>query len=243
VVVLEIAGKPDINDPPEIKSDDNIFIDYSDVRIASNRENVDVRYTLDGTPPLASSPKAIQPVRLTETTTVSARCFRAGKPVSGTAQSVFKKVSPQPSVIVKRPAGGIRFDYFEGTWDSLPDFSILQSAGEGVVPNFTLPPDHRPEYFGFEYSGFVSIPSDGVYTFSTSSDDGSRLYIGGLLVVDNDRLHGMTERQGVVALAGGMHPVRLLFFQKTGDIGLTVSYRSRNITKSFIPDNSLFHQE
>jgi hypothetical protein len=35
-------------------------------------------------------------------------------------------------------------------------------------------------------SGFIQVPGDGVYEFSTESDDGGRLYIHDELVVDND---------------------------------------------------------
>lgn len=38
--------------------------------------------------------------------------------------------------------------------------------------------------------GFLPIPSTDRWTFGTISDDGSKLWIGDRLVVDNDGLHG-----------------------------------------------------
>ncbi len=90
------------------------------------------------------------------------------------------------------------------------------------------------------YSGFVRVPVDGVYTFFTDSDDGSRLYIGDELVVDNDGLHGMLEKGGAIALGAGLHPIRVLFFNKTGGDGLKVSYSGPGVEKKPIPVEALY---
>jgi len=46
------------------------------------------------------------------------------------------------------------------------------------------------------FSGFIDVPADGQYTFYTSSDDGSKLYIDNQLVVNNDGEHSLRERSG-----------------------------------------------
>lgn len=241
VVVLEIGGKPDVSNPPEIAADFHIFVDEIEVAIASDRENVQVCFTLDNTIPQSDSPQADAPIRLTETTTVSARCFRDGKPVSGTAQATFTKVTPKPVMQIENPSPGIRYSYFEGNWDWLPDFDRLTPIKTGTLPNFNFSPRNQEEYFSFQYSGFIKIPKDGVYGFYTDSDDGSQLFIGDQLVVNNDGLHGMQEKSGVIALATGLHPIRVTFFEKTGGDGLKVSWKSAGIEKQVVPDEVLFH--
>ena len=84
------------------------------------------------------------------------------------------------------------------------------------------------------------MPTIGVYTFSTSSDDGSRLYIADSLVVDNDGLHGMQEAKGVIALSAGYHSIRVTFFEKTGGDGLKVYYSGAGNQRQEIPDSLLF---
>ena len=243
VVVLDIEGKPDVAKPPEIKADFNIFVDEIEVSITSDRENVQVRYTLDGSIPQHDSPLAAASLRLNETTTVSARCFRDGKAVSGSVQAKFTKVSPKSAIQIENPSPGIRFSYFEGDWNSLPDFNQLKPAKTGVLPNFNFSPRNQEEYFGFQYTGFITIPEDGVYGFYTDSDDGSQLFIGDQLVVDNDGLHSMHEEQGVIALAAGFHPIRVTFFEKTGGDGLKVYWKGTGIEKQVIPDNVLFYKK
>jgi alpha-L-fucosidase len=242
VVVLDVAGKPDVNDPPTIAAEFEIFTDALEVRVTSDRENVELRYTLDGTAPSTNSTLAKGPIRLTASAVVSARCFRDGKPVSDTVQARFTRVKPRPAVKVEGLAQGLRYAYFEGDWDRLPDFSTLKPVKEGVLPNFVFTPRNQPERFGFEYSGFIRVPEDGVYAFYTDSDDGSRLYVDDVLVVDNDGLHGMREERGEIALAAGLHPVRVIFFEKTGNEDLKVYYKGPKLEKQLIPDASLFHK-
>ena len=54
----------------------------------------------------------------------------------------------------------------------------------------------RPDGWGVVFSGYIDIPADGLYTFTVNSDDGSRLFIAGVQVVDNDGSHSATEVAG-----------------------------------------------
>lgn len=243
VVVLDITGKPDVNNPPEITAETGIFIDRLQVRIASEREDVEIRFTLDGTVPGAASPSATGPLQITKTTTVTARCFRDGKAVSGSTQGTFTRVTPVEPVKTKQALNqGVTYTCYQGEWDQLPDFTALAPVKKGKAGHFDLSPRSREDYFGFEYTGYIRIPRDGVYLFYTDSDDGSRLYIGEKLVVDNDGLHGLTEKQGVIALVKGLHPIRVTYFEKTGGNELKVSYKGPCIKKQQIPGSVLFSQ-
>jgi hypothetical protein len=237
---LDVIGKADINNPPIIDSGVNIFVETIAVSLKSDRENVEIRYTLDGSTPSMNSALVHGPVRLTESAVISARCFRGSKPVSNAATATFTKVTPRPAVKIDKIQSGIQYAYYEGDWDRLPDFKNLRTVKTGVLPNLNLSPRQESERYGFEYTGFIRAPETGVYSFFTNSDDGSRLYIGDSLVVDNDGLHGLQERRGLIALAAGLHPIRVTFFEKTGGDDLMVSYQSAKIEKQRIPDDILF---
>ncbi len=241
VVVLDIVGAPDINHPPEIVSEHNIFVDQIAVAIKTASAKSEVRYTRDGSAPSNTSPLAQGMITLKETTTLAARCFRAGKPVSETVRATFTKVAPRDAIKVDKPQSGIRYSYFEGEWNNLPDFKTLTVVKSGVLANFEFSPRNEVERFGFEYTGYMRVPETGVYAFFTESDDGSRLYIGEELIVDNDGLHGMVEKRGVIALAAGLHPIRVTFFEKTGGDGLRVSYQTAKNAKQAVPAAWLFH--
>jgi|GEM_PF-5733771 len=69
------------------------------------------------------------------------------------------------------------------------------------------------EWFAVEYEATVRTEQAGTYTFRLESDDGSRLFIDGALVVDNDGLHEMASAEGSVDLAAGEHAMRVQFYQ------------------------------
>jgi alpha-L-fucosidase len=243
VVVLDVDGKLDIASPPSIVSKFDIFIDALNVSIASDRDNVELRYTVDGTSPTASSKSVTGPITLTGTTTVMARCFRDGKPVSGPATAEFKKVKPSPATKVDGTVNGIQYSYFEGDWSVLPDFAKFKVVKSGTLTDFDLSPRTQPEYFGIEYTGYVQIPEDGVYSFFVASDDGSRLFVDNKLLIDNDGLHGMVEKQGVVALSAGLHPLTVQYFQKGGGRDIKVSLEGPKSLKQVIPASILFRKK
>jgi alpha-L-fucosidase len=243
VVVLDVEGKADISNPPEIKAEFDIFMDALDVTAASDRENVEVRYTVDGSVPSTSSPVAKGPIHLTGTAVVSARCFRDGRPVSGPAQAKFSKVNPRPAAGDLGLQPGLTYKYYEGDWDMVPDFSKIKPVNEGLVPVFGLSKKKAKERYGFEFTGVLRIPKDGVYALFLESDDGSRLYIGDDLVVDNDGLHGLQEKRGLVALAAGVHPVRVGYFNKTGSDGLAASIQGPGLPKTPVAEAMLSHRK
>ena len=242
IVILDIKGRPDVSHPPEIGAPHDIFIDSLEVFLSTDRENVDIRFTLDGRNPNSRDPRFQGPIRLTGTTTVAARCFREEKPVSGTVQRTFTKAAPRAAVPLESRESGLDYDHYEGDWESLPDFSSLIPKRAGRVENFGYETGDRPEKFGAVFSGFIQLPKEGVYSFFTESDDGSRLFIGPQLVVDNDGLHGLKEIEGVIALAAGFHPIRVEYFNRTGGHGLKVSCQGPGMDKAPVSGKILWRR-
>jgi alpha-L-fucosidase len=240
VVVLDVDGKLDITSPPAISAKFDIFIDALDVSFSSPRSNAEIRYTLDGSVPTPSSQNVTDPVTLRATTTVTARCFREGKPVSGPVSATFTKVKPAPAANVDGVVSGIQYSYYEGDWSALPDFTKLKALKSGTLSTFDLSPRSQPEYFGLEYNGYIRISEDGVYSFFVASDDGSRLLVDNKLLVDNDGLHSMVEKNGVVALSAGLHPLTVQYFQKSGGRDIKVLVEGPKSSKVEIPASMLF---
>jgi hexosaminidase len=64
-----------------------------------------------------------------------------------------------------------------------------------------------------------------MYEFALESDDGSTLSIGDRIVVDNDGLHGIEEKIGMIALRAGHHSITVRYFQGGGGAALGLRYR------------------
>ncbi|MCK4293995.1 MAG: lamin tail domain-containing protein, partial [Planctomycetes bacterium] len=137
-------------------------------------------------------------------------------------------------------SSGLNYEYFEGTWDYLPNFDALSPIRRGIVEDFDITPRDQSDYFGFRFTGSIEVPTNGTYTFYTTSDDGSQLFIGSTRVVNNDGLHGMREISGTIYLETGLHPITVTFFEHGGDEGLIVSYAGPGISKREIPGSVLW---
>lgn len=138
----------------------------------------------------------------------------------------------------ENPAGasnGLDYRYYEGSWSVLPAFATLTPKRSGTVATIDLSPRLVSDRFAFTFSGYLEAPVDGTYTLSTTSDDGSRLWIGDRLVVDNDGLHAARERSGTIGLKAGRHALLIGMFEATGGETLSVAWQGPGIAKQAIP--------
>ncbi|MCH5374461.1 MAG: PA14 domain-containing protein, partial [Planctomycetes bacterium] len=97
---------------------------------------------------------------------------------------------------------GIRVDFFYPSPNNVAIETLdkLTPKASGIVPEIVMnvPQKTQNDKFALRFTGYLQIPRSGEYAFYTASDDGSRLYIGDELVVNNDGLHGMKEKKGSV---------------------------------------------
>ena len=136
-------------------------------------------------------------------------------------------------------AAPLTYAYYEGSWSTLPDFSTLTPKKTGIINNFNIGVADQQDNFAFKFNGTLKVPADGAYTFYTASDDGSKLYIDGVQVVNNDGLHGTSEQSGVITLTQGYHNIIVTFFELGGDQVLNVSWQGPGFSKQAIPDAAL----
>lgn len=142
------------------------------------------------------------------------------------------------------PRGGVSYEYYELiNLAQLPDFDALTPTATGHSAGFDISVRQRNDDFAFRFSGVIEIPTTGDWTFYTSSDDGSQLFIDGSLVVDNDGLHGEEERSGTVTgLVAGFHAITVTMFERGGQEVLTASWAGPGIDKQLIPSVALFRE-
>jgi hypothetical protein len=106
----------------------------------------------------------------------------------------------------------------------LPDFLKLEPVGSiytsvlNVLPRnaFTIGypgVQDRYEWFAIDYNGKFWINEPGNYEFRLISDDGSKLYIDGRAKIDNDGLHLPVGITATAKLTGGIHTIRVSYFQ------------------------------
>ncbi|MBM4022384.1 MAG: hypothetical protein FJ284_09120 [Planctomycetes bacterium] len=123
------------------------------------------------------------------------------------------------------------------------NFAIVVDHIRAMFPRMMAAEDRfapPADNFAVRFTGYVRMPADGLYTSSTSSDDGSRLSIGDRRVVDNDDLHGVRESSGIARLKAGLYLITVEFFQGGGEQGLDVSIEGPNLAKRPLMPDFLF---
>jgi hypothetical protein len=169
----------------------------------------------------------------------------ASATVTMPAQDVMVEASYVP--VGLRPAEnpenvlpGIDFAYYEGDWDYLPDYAELEPVATGTTYNFEMSERQQNDYFSFLYTGYLDVPVSGEYRLYTRSDDGSQLFIGDTLVVDNNGLHGARTRYGDIGLKAGKHAITVAFFERTSSQTLEVWWEGPDGQEVPIPDDALY---
>jgi alpha-L-fucosidase len=223
VVRLELDGPPIVFAAPRILTRSPRFLESAQVEIVPPSPQVQVRYTYDGSEVEAASARVKGPITIKGTCTLRARSFFEGKPVGKESTLRLEQVTPRPAQTIAGAGQGLLRERFEGDFDRLPDFTALTSTASEPAARVELPEGPREERVAFVWSGLVRASQRDVYTFALTSDDGSRLFIDGEVVVDNDGLHGAEERRGDIALAAGWHAIRVEWFNKSGGAELVLA--------------------
>ena len=240
VVVLEIEGKTNVVNKPEIKSDASIFIDKARFTINSTTSNAVLRYTIDGTEPTALSPQANGTICVDKSDfVVKAQVFVNNKAVSQVAERHFVKSESMQALNTMKP--GLSYKYYEGVWNNLPDFSKLTPIKSGTVDRINLEIRQREHNYGLLFDGWINVPETNVYTFYLASDDGSRLLIDYQTVIDYDGVHGAEEKTKELPLAAGWHKITLQYFQQEIGQGLKLEWQPQGKPRSEIEKSLLLH--
>ncbi len=235
--VVKIAGYGSFAKKPAIK------VDYKTpmqplVSLLGSGTDI-IYYTTDGSTPTAQSAVYAKPFLIDKTATVQAVSVPAtGLPGSVAAQKVtrYEWMKAKP---VTSPAAGLSYKYYEPAGavnlQSIENTPVAK-AGTSAIITHTL--KQRKEKFAFVFEGYIKIAKDGFNTFSISSDDGSKLFIDGVEIADNDSHQG---GPGKAALKKGYHKITLQYYDSGGDNSLKVFIEPEGGSKMELPAAMLFH--
>lgn len=194
-----------------------------------------VRYTMDGTEPNKNSLLYTAPFRVNQTTIIRAKSFDATGNESISVKAYYR-------VLTSKQLHPLTYKYYElPELEFLPDFDKLPVAKTGTTNEpgiYELP--HRGVNFGVVIEGYIKVDKPGNYTFSTLSDDGSKMYVNGREVVNNDGNHGAKQKAGDIELTAGYHAIKVVYYNGGGGRTLNVFYKGPEIIKQYIPADVLY---
>lgn len=161
-----------------------------------------------------------------------------------------------PTNGVSRAHQGLLFEYWElpinpgetpaisAPLSALPDFAnglvITHPVLGKLVNDFDLSARLRDTNFFARFTGYLDVPTNGAYTFYLNSRHGSRLWIDGALVVNNDGAHAVREVSATTNLTAGLHRIQAGYFHNTGTLTFQVKWAGPGWVKQAIPESALF---
>jgi hypothetical protein len=77
-------------------------------------------------------------------------------------------------------------------------------------------PGFPTDHFSARWTGCLRVPKDRKATFSLASDDGSRLFVDGQMLINNWKTTPMTWTQGTISLTPGLHVIRVEYQELVG---------------------------
>jgi len=94
--------------------------------------------------------------------------------------------------------------------------------------------------FSARWTGKVTPKTSETYTFYTTSDDGVRLWVNGVQIINNWTDHGPTENSGTIALTAGVPvDIKLEYYENSLGAVIHLSWSSPSVAKQVVPQSAL----
>ena len=233
---VSVVVPPETVTTPAFSPAPGAYSSGQSVTIACNTSGATIRYTTDGSTPTASSPVYSGAISVSTTTTIQAIATAPGMTNSLVVSGTY--------TIAAGPVGtgtGLTGSYFPSvdfTGASITRVDAMVNFDWGVgSPIAGIPVDN----FCVCWTGQVQAVFSEIYTFTTLSDDGVRLWINGQLLVDNWTDHAPIGNSGTITLvAGQKYDVKMEYYEKSGGAVAKLSWASSSTAKQIIPMSQFF---
>lgn len=215
------------------------------VTLSTTTVGADIYYTTDGTDPGSINPqtnpsatKYTVPINVNSYLRIRARAYLPVPPDRMAISSdmlTTADFSPNFAAITP-PAGTVAGlylrDYANASGATLPTFSTLIPRQRAIVPQplcsnppvapFPARPNNDNTNFAYFFTGYLNIPTGGMWTFWLTSDDQARYYVDGQLVINNT---GATVNTSAVSLSAGFHSINISLAQGGGNSNLNLEWQ------------------
>ncbi|MHC0446750.1 family 20 glycosylhydrolase [Flavobacterium sp. 3-218] len=218
--------------------------------LKSTIKNGKIFYTIDGYNPDETANLYQNPVKIN----IPKGEYRIIKTIqiseSGKRSSINKIIvrNPdlKPALAIQPKKNGLQYQYFTGKlFQQTQDLELAKPVNSGILEGKISAEKWKTKlerYIGLKLNGYIFIPETGNYTFSTLSDDGSKLFIDDELIVDNDKIHWANEAYGAVKLEKGFHKININYFDLTGGTILNCFIQPEGKEKQEISASQLYYE-
>lgn len=134
---------------------------------------------------------------------------------------------------------GLQADYYKGShFDEL----VLSRTDPAIDYDWgtSYPAEEvGPGHFSVRWHGEVQAPTSGTYTFIATNDDGIRVIVNGVKVIDSWADQPATERSGPIQLTAG-RPADIVveFYKSTPGATVKLAWSGPGINREIIPESA-----
>ncbi|MDB4583604.1 family 78 glycoside hydrolase catalytic domain [Draconibacterium sp.] len=220
---------------PEISPIDTLFYqpEKAKISITSATANAQLFYTTNGSVPAEKSALYTTPILISDETSIKAVAVKKGYKPSYVKTENVKFIDPE--------INGLYYTVYEGEWEDRPDIRKLKAVSTGKQFDFNVNRiAKREDYVAIVFEGMIQIEQAGEYTFYSSANDGSWLYVNNKLVVDNTGDNNSGNQQGKIRLNKGKVPIKVVYYENSGTESLYVGIKIPGKEKQEIPASMLF---
>jgi PA14 domain len=95
--------------------------------------------------------------------------------------------------------------------------------------------------FSAAWTGQILAPETGTYTFTTTSDDGVRVWVNGQQLINAWNDHSPRQDKGKITLqAGQKYDIKVDYYERTGGALMQLSWSTPSIAQQIIPKSYLY---
>lgn len=161
---------------------------------------------------------------------------------NATGSSAYSNEANAMTLATTPPANGtgLRGQYYDNS-----NFTNLKLTRTDATVNFTWSGSPATgvggDTFSVRWTGQVQARYSQLYRFYTTSDDGVRLWVNGVQLVNNWTNHSSTENGGTITLvANQKYDIVMEYYENAGSAVAKLSWSSPSQTKQIIPQSQLY---
>ncbi|MBC7908881.1 MAG: fibronectin type III domain-containing protein, partial [Pyrinomonadaceae bacterium] len=162
---------------------------------------------------------------------------------NATGNSAYSNEANATTNATPPPANGtgLRGQYYDNT-----NFTTLRLTRTDATVNFNWGSGSPAgnigaDTFSVRWTGQVQARFSQTYTFYTTSDDGVRLWVNGVQLINNWTNHSATENSGTITLAANQkYDITMEYYENTGSAVARLSWSSASQAKQIIPQIQLY---
>ena len=205
-----------------------------------------IYFTIDGNTPRETDMKYEKPIELI-IPTKEKRFLKtivitpSGKRSAVTTITINNQEPLHPVSLSSTLTSGLAYYFIPGNFETTTELDTLKASEKGTATSINLANyKNKARTYGLVFTGYITIATDGVYTFTSLSDDGSKVMIDDQVVVSNDGKHASFALTGGVNLLKGLHKIEIRYFQAGGSSTFKLQMAQGSGVPAEVPANLFF---